>query len=140
MQQVVAGIILSEDKKRILLTQREGPDYEYCWCHPGGKVEPTDADNWSALRREIVEEIGVSVVDVVWFDSCTFEPPICKEPVGLTTYVCQLAPWQEGLLQPLDGTIGLGWVTPAEIYGLTTTPGLTRLRDKLKNTFQRTQL
>jgi 8-oxo-dGTP pyrophosphatase MutT (NUDIX family) len=141
MQVVVAGIILSKDRKRILLTQREGPDYAFCWCHPGGKMELTDSDPAAALVRELREEIGVWYQPPTEiFDVQLFGPPSCKEEVELRTYIMSHEMQGTGPILPLDGTLGLGWFTPAEIYGLTVTPGLSNLREKLRHTFQRTDI
>ncbi len=60
---VVAAII--RDRKfpaRFLIAQRQkGKHLEDYWEFPGGKLEPGE-DPWQGLKREIAEEIGVSIV------------------------------------------------------------------------------
>jgi len=62
---VAAGIVVEEG--RLLLSRRKaGAHLEGMWELPGGKVEPGE-DPRQALRRELVEELGIttSVGDVV---------------------------------------------------------------------------
>ena len=133
-QIVVAAIILSNDMKRILLTQRAGDkDYPFYWCHPGGKVEPGEKPI-AALIRELQEEIGITIFQPMEiFDQRTFDPPVCKAPTTLITYVCLMPYGQRVML--LDATVGAGWFTPEEIYGLTVTPGLELLKSQLRERY-----
>jgi 8-oxo-dGTP diphosphatase len=62
---VAAGIVI--EGGRVLLTQRKtGAHLAGMWEFPGGKVEPGE-DPKEALRRELVEELGIDVTvgDVV---------------------------------------------------------------------------
>lgn len=57
---VVAAYIERDDK--VLLDRRAaGTHLEGTWEFPGGKVEPTDANEEAALIRELREELGVEV-------------------------------------------------------------------------------
>jgi 8-oxo-dGTP diphosphatase len=66
---VAAGIIV--EGRRVLLTQRKtGSHLAGLWEFPGGKVEPGE-DPRAALRRELLEELGIDalvgeVVDVAF--------------------------------------------------------------------------
>ena len=58
----VAVGILMRDNGDVLLGQRpEGKPYAGYWEFPGGKVEE-DESIADALRREFVEELGITVV------------------------------------------------------------------------------
>jgi 8-oxo-dGTP diphosphatase len=57
---VAAGVVIEES--RVLLTQRKrGSHLEGAWELPGGKVHAGE-DPRHALRRELEEELGISVV------------------------------------------------------------------------------
>ncbi len=71
----VVAAIIKEDNK-ILTTQRGHGDYAGLWEFPGGKVEDGE-DNFDALKREILEELGVKIdveehVYTVEYDYPTF--------------------------------------------------------------------
>jgi 8-oxo-dGTP diphosphatase len=57
---VAAGVLIEHG--RVLLTQRKaGTHLEGAWEFPGGKVRPGE-DPREALRRELVEELGIDAV------------------------------------------------------------------------------
>jgi len=59
---VVAAIIWNSDHSRFLIAQRQqGKHLEHFWELPGGKLEP-DESPWQALRRELIEEINIEVI------------------------------------------------------------------------------
>src|SRR4051794_38563563 len=66
---VAAGVVV--EGQRVLLTRRKaGTHLEGMWEFPGGKVEPGE-DPQAALRRELLEELGIdvrvgSIVDVAF--------------------------------------------------------------------------
>lgn len=85
---------------RMVLIKRTKPGQEPYWITPGGGVEPTDATVVEALHREIDEELGAKVTDVVpaFVDTVPFEDePAPGEPEpgsGLKVqhfFVCRLA-------------------------------------------------
>ncbi len=55
---VVAAIIKKDD--RIFITQRGSGEYKGLWEFPGGKVEINESND-EALKREIMEELGVTI-------------------------------------------------------------------------------
>jgi 8-oxo-dGTP diphosphatase len=60
--EVAVGVLLSEDKK-VLTSWRQAHQHQGgLWEFPGGKREP-DESLFEALKREILEEIGVEVVE-----------------------------------------------------------------------------
>lgn len=61
MTHVVAGALFDE-QGRVLVAQRPpGKHMAGGWEFPGGKLEPNER-RFDALRRELIEEIGVEVV------------------------------------------------------------------------------
>jgi 8-oxo-dGTP diphosphatase len=56
----VVGAALVDDRRRVLVAQRDSGALAGLWEFPGGKVEPGESD-LSALARECVEELGVQV-------------------------------------------------------------------------------
>lgn len=57
----VVAAILRDVRGRILLTRRtDGRDLAGLWEFPGGKVEPDESVE-QALRRELVEEVGIEI-------------------------------------------------------------------------------
>lgn len=55
---VVAAIIYSEQK--ILITKRQGGEFDGLWEFPGGKIEK-DETHREALEREICEELSLGI-------------------------------------------------------------------------------
>jgi 8-oxo-dGTP diphosphatase len=84
---VVAAIILDEEK-RILATQRGYGEYEGWWEFPGGKIEPGEGPE-VALRREIMEELGVEIE--VENLLCTVEYDYPKFHLSMLCYMCRIS-------------------------------------------------
>ena len=58
--QVAVGVLLRPDGAFLLTSRPAGKVYEGYWEFPGGKVEPGESVE-QALRRELFEEIGISI-------------------------------------------------------------------------------
>ena len=67
MIRTVVGILARAEK--VLVGQRpEGKPYSGYWEFPGGKIEP-DETAIDALRRELQEELGITVISAQpWFE------------------------------------------------------------------------
>jgi 8-oxo-dGTP diphosphatase len=111
---VVAAVIVRDG--RVLLTQRaEGSHLALHWEFPGGKVEAGESPP-EALRREILEELGVdSSIDAPfafnWHD-------YGERRVLLLTYTVRLT---SGVPHAI-GCRDLGWFTRAEVASLKLPP------------------
>jgi len=57
---VAVGVLVRADGSFLLTSRPEGKVYAGYWEFPGGKVEPGETIE-EALRRELVEEIGVTI-------------------------------------------------------------------------------
>lgn len=60
-----AAIVLSPDKKKILLIHHRGLDK---WMQPGGHWDPEEPDPWTAGQREAEEETGVNLAERLHID------------------------------------------------------------------------
>lgn len=65
--EVAVAVLLGADGSFLLTSRPNGKSYEGYWEFPGGKLEPGE-DALDALRRELMEEIGVRVVSAqFWY-------------------------------------------------------------------------
>ena len=62
--EVAVGVLIRPDGAFLLTSRPPGKVYEGYWEFPGGKVEPGETVE-QALRRELVEEIGVTIGEVI---------------------------------------------------------------------------
>lgn len=60
---VAVGVLIRPNGDFLLTTRPPGKVYEGYWEFPGGKLEPGETVE-QALRRELREEIGITVTDV----------------------------------------------------------------------------
>ena len=58
--EVAVGILLRADGALLLSTRPEGKPYAGYWEFPGGKIEAGESVE-QALRRELIEELGVTI-------------------------------------------------------------------------------
>ena len=58
--EVAVGVLIRSDGAFLLTSRPEGKVYAGYWEFPGGKVEPGETIE-AALRRELVEEIGITI-------------------------------------------------------------------------------
>lgn len=58
--EVAVGILIRQDGALLLSTRPEGKAYAGYWEFPGGKIEAGETVT-QALRRELVEELGVNI-------------------------------------------------------------------------------
>lgn len=119
---VVAAVI--EDADRFLLTRRQpGVHLEGMWEFPGGKIDPGETHE-TALRRELLEELGVEA-DV---GACVHrtEHSYPDRNVELHFYRCDL----KGAPRPTLGQ-EMRWVRRDELSSLAFPPADTELIDML---------
>ena len=104
---VSAGILFHGG--RVLITQRkESMPYPHFWEFPGGKVEPGE-DPRDAIKRELREELAISVEVVKVFDVVFYRYP--ERDVLIVAFICA---WIDGDLQELE-VAAHRWVTVAEL-------------------------
>ncbi|MFD7503886.1 NUDIX domain-containing protein [Streptomyces sp. NPDC001700] len=79
---------------RMILIKRTKPGEQPYWITPGGGVEPEDTTVVEALHREVDEELGAKVTDVVPAFVDTVPYPEGEVPDGVKVqhfFVCRLA-------------------------------------------------
>ncbi|GAL13009.1 mutator mutT protein [Vibrio astriarenae] len=70
---IVAGIILSADKRQVYITKRPSDKHKGgFWEFPGGKVEDGEAIE-QAMSRELFEEIGIEVTKQSHYQHLEFD-------------------------------------------------------------------
>lgn len=107
--EVIAGVIVRDG--RLLLCQRPKCG---TWCSPGAKLEPGESLE-EALRRELMEDLGVHACDV--------ESGVIAEcTVG--DYHVTFLPVSVRGPRPL-AFIGLGWFRPVDMRALHAVEALT---------------
>jgi len=105
---VVAAVIRRDG--RILITRRHGhAERGGQWEFPGGKVEPGEGEP-SALRREILEELGCEVAVGELLARTLHRYPDLE--VELAFYACELAPGSE---PSLLGAAAMDWADPGRL-------------------------
>jgi len=60
--EVAVGILIRADGALLLSTRPEGKAYAGYWEFPGGKIEAGETVT-EALRRELIEELGVTIAE-----------------------------------------------------------------------------
>ena len=60
--EVAVGILIRQDGALLLSTRPEGKAYAGYWEFPGGKIEAGETVT-EALRRELIEELGVTIAE-----------------------------------------------------------------------------
>ncbi len=108
---LVVGAVVKDGK--VLIGQRSWDEVQApgVWSLPGGKVEVQGEFNSGviekALKREIMEEMGVKVEDeIVYIRSGSFVR-VDGAPVVVLLFACK---WKSGEPKPLEDTIEVAWV------------------------------
>jgi 8-oxo-dGTP diphosphatase len=93
LTQVAVGVLLKSDGAFLLTTRPEGKVYAGYWEFPGGKLEGDESVE-QALRRELQEEIGITIRD------CTpWQTELIDYPHALVQLnFCKVTQW-DGELQ-----------------------------------------
>jgi 8-oxo-dGTP diphosphatase len=107
----VVAAALVDAQGRVLLQQRSpGRAMAGLWEFPGGKVESDELPE-AALRRELEEELGISVENDDLEPACFASAPVGERHMILLLYICRR--WR-GDLRPLDAA-ALDWLKLEEM-------------------------
>jgi 8-oxo-dGTP diphosphatase len=113
---VAVGILIKQNGDILLAQRPPGKPYAGYWEFPGGKVEPGEAI-WSALKRELMEELGIELLrGEPW---CGVEHVYPHAHVRLHFYCCH--EWRgepygrEGQALAWQGVVAVEPILPATI-------------------------
>ncbi|AKG44023.1 NTP pyrophosphohydrolase [Streptomyces xiamenensis] len=97
VKRTARAILLTADDTELIVIKRTKPGQPPYWITPGGGVESSDATVLDALHREVFEELGAKITDVV--PAFVDTVPHLPDPGKTTTpglkvqhfFVCRLA-------------------------------------------------
>ncbi|MFN3611362.1 NUDIX domain-containing protein [Tepidimonas sp.] len=101
---VAVGVLIDRDGRFLLTTRPSGKAYAGHWEFPGGKVEPGETVE-QALRRELQEEIGVTIGAAHPWRVLEADYPHAR----VRLHVCRVHDWR-GELQMHEGQ-AFAWQT-----------------------------
>jgi 8-oxo-dGTP diphosphatase len=94
--QVAVGVLLRDDDSFLLTSRPEGKAYAGYWEFPGGKLEANETVE-QALRRELQEEIGITIQDCTLWKTERIDYPHALVQLNF----CKVTQWT-GELQMLE--------------------------------------
>jgi 8-oxo-dGTP diphosphatase len=87
--EVAVGVLIRGNGDFLLTSRPKGKVYEGFWEFPGGKLESTETVE-QALRRELIEELGIVINDVV-----SWKTELVDYPHALVRlHFCKVMSWQ----------------------------------------------
>lgn len=108
------------NKNGLVLIQKRAIDEEVfpgLFGIPGGTVESSDKDLIEALKREVMEEVGVEITNVRLLQN-----NIITKPDKSTLYMVFTSDYESGTIKAMDGTESVQWSNMEEIKELEFTP------------------
>ena len=69
---VVVGGLIYQNKKILICQRKEEGDHPLKWEFPGGKLKDYE-NNQEALKRELKEELGIEIYEMIFFDEYFYE-------------------------------------------------------------------
>jgi len=94
--QVAVGVLVRDDQAFLLTSRPEGKAYAGFWEFPGGKLESGETVE-HALRRELQEEIGITIQDCTLWKTERIDYPHALVQLNF----CKVTQWT-GELQMLE--------------------------------------
>jgi len=107
--EVAVGVLIRSDASFLLTSRPTGKVYAGYWEFPGGKLEPGETVA-TALRRELQEELGIEVLEVLPWRSTVVDYPHALVRLNF----CKVTAWN-GILQMREGQ-GFNWqILPVDV-------------------------
>jgi len=107
--EVAVGVLIRSDASFLLTSRPPGKVYAGYWEFPGGKLEPGETVA-TALRRELQEELGIEVLEVLPWRSTVVDYPHALVRLNF----CKVTAWN-GILQMREGQ-GFNWqILPVDV-------------------------
>jgi len=72
LPKVVVGGLIYQNKKILICQRKEEGDHPLKWEFPGGKLKDNENDQ-EALKRELKEELGIEIYEMIFFDEYLYE-------------------------------------------------------------------
>jgi 8-oxo-dGTP diphosphatase len=94
--QVAVGVLVRDEGSFLLTSRPEGKAYSGYWEFPGGKLEAGETVE-QALRRELQEEIGITILDCTLWKTERIDYPHAMVQLNF----CKVSQWT-GDLQMLE--------------------------------------
>jgi 8-oxo-dGTP diphosphatase len=101
---VAVGILINSSGQFLLTSRPPGKVYSGYWEFPGGKFEPGEQVE-QALRRELLEELGITATSIKPWKISEFDYPHAR----VRLHFCKIFQWQ-GELQMREGQ-AMAWQT-----------------------------
>lgn len=121
----VAVAVIRRRGRYLICQRRTGSHYAGRWEFPGGKRKP--GETWQAcLRREVREELGVTIRRMVWLMRTSHRYP--HKRVCLNVFRCSI---QDGIPKPLSSN-ELRWITPTALGRYAFPPANRELIEQLR--------
>jgi len=111
---VSAGAFLSDCTGRRLVIRRAKEPGRGLLGVPGGFIDIGETAE-EALRRETLEEVGVTIADIRYVCSCTNLYPYAGVLYPVVDVIFTALAVNPEAAEPLDGVAGLAWLRPAEL-------------------------
>lgn len=128
--EVVAGIIFCHNK--ILCVQRPEGKYDYIsfkWEFPGGKIEKNESKE-EALKRELLEELDLDVMDISSFMDISYQYP--DFILNMSTFVCSVSTNQINRKEHINHT----WLYPHEMKSLDWAAADVEIIERIIDTYE----
>ena len=126
MIKVVCGTILNESNEVFICQRKAEKSLGGFWEFPGGKLEDNEIEE-DCLKRELMEELGMQVVNLRFFNSHVFDYKTFN--INLISYLCDITS-AEYLLHDHDKFL---WINPERLLDYDLAPADIELANKLIN-------